>query len=24
MVITILGDEQDHLREFEGFLKEYK
>ena len=23
MVITILGDEQDHLREFEGFLKEY-
>ena len=24
MVITILGDEQDHLREFEGFLKEYE
>jgi bacterioferritin len=24
MVVTILGDEQDHLREFEGFLKEYK
>lgn len=23
MVITILADEQDHLREFEGFLKEY-
>jgi bacterioferritin len=21
--ITILGDEQEHLREFEGFLKEY-
>lgn len=24
MVVTILGDEQDHLREFEGFLKEYE
>ncbi|MCC7124791.1 MAG: ferritin-like domain-containing protein [Acidobacteria bacterium] len=24
MVITILTDEQDHLREFEGFLKEYE
>jgi bacterioferritin len=24
MVITILADEQDHLREFEGFLKEYQ
>jgi bacterioferritin len=24
MVITILADEQDHLREFEGFLKEYE
>jgi len=24
MVITILSDEQDHLREFEGFLKEYE
>ena len=24
MVITILGDEQEHLREFEGFLKEYE
>jgi bacterioferritin len=24
MVIRILGDEQDHLREFEGFLKEYE
>ena len=23
LVIGILGDEQDHLREFEGFLKEY-
>lgn len=23
MVVGILGDEQDHLREFEGFLKEY-
>jgi bacterioferritin len=23
MVITILADEQEHLREFEGFLKEY-
>jgi bacterioferritin len=23
MAITILGDEQEHLREFEGFLKEY-
>ena len=23
MVITILGDEEAHLREFEGFLKEY-
>jgi bacterioferritin len=23
MAITILGDEQQHLREFEGFLKEY-
>src|SRR5262245_10749711 len=24
MVIKILADEQDHLREFEGFLKEYE
>jgi bacterioferritin len=24
MVITILSDEQEHLREFEGFLKEYE
>jgi bacterioferritin len=24
LVITILSDEQDHLREFEGFLKEYE
>lgn len=24
MVITILADEEGHLREFEGFLKEYK
>jgi bacterioferritin len=24
MVITILADEQEHLREFEGFLKEYE
>jgi bacterioferritin len=24
MVIGILADEQDHLREFEGFLKEYE
>jgi bacterioferritin len=24
MVITILADEQEHLREFEGFLKEYQ
>ena len=24
MVITILNDEQEHLREFEGFLKEYE
>src|SRR5688572_4138374 len=24
MAIKILGDEQDHLREFEGFLKEYE
>ena len=24
MAITILADEQDHLREFEGFLKEYQ
>jgi bacterioferritin len=24
MVIQILADEQDHLREFEGFLKEYE
>lgn len=24
MVIKILGDEQEHLREFEGFLKEYE
>jgi bacterioferritin len=24
MVITILTDEQEHLREFEGFLKEYE
>lgn len=24
IVITILGDEQEHLREFEGFLKEYE
>lgn len=24
MVVTILGDEQEHLREFEGFLKEYE
>ena len=24
MVVTILGDEQDHLQEFEGFLKEYE
>jgi bacterioferritin len=24
MLITILSDEQDHLREFEGFLKEYE
>jgi bacterioferritin len=23
LAITILGDEQEHLREFEGFLKEY-
>jgi bacterioferritin len=23
MVIQVLADEQDHLREFEGFLKEY-
>ena len=23
LVVGILGDEQDHLREFEGFLKEY-
>jgi bacterioferritin len=23
LAITILTDEQDHLREFEGFLKEY-
>ena len=24
MVVTILGDEEEHLREFEGFLKEYE
>ena len=24
MAIRILADEQDHLREFEGFLKEYE
>jgi bacterioferritin len=24
MAIKILADEQDHLREFEGFLKEYE
>jgi bacterioferritin len=24
MVVTILSDEQDHLREFEGFLMEYE
>lgn len=24
MAITILGDEEEHLREFEGFLKEYE
>jgi bacterioferritin len=24
MVTTILGDEESHLREFEGFLKEYE
>lgn len=24
IVITILADEQEHLREFEGFLKEYE
>lgn len=24
MVITILSDEQDHLRDFEGFLREYE
>lgn len=24
MAITILADEQEHLREFEGFLKEYE
>jgi bacterioferritin len=24
MIIQILSDEQDHLREFEGFLKEYE
>jgi bacterioferritin len=24
MAITILGDEESHLREFEGFLKEYE
>jgi bacterioferritin len=24
MVTTILGDEEGHLREFEGFLKEYE
>ena len=24
MAIGILADEQDHLREFEGFLKEYE
>lgn len=24
LVITILTDEQDHLREFEGYLKEYE
>jgi bacterioferritin len=24
LVITILGDEEEHLREFEGFLKEYE
>jgi bacterioferritin len=24
MVITILSDEEEHLREFEGFLKEYE
>jgi bacterioferritin len=24
MVVTILSDEQEHLREFEGFLKEYE
>jgi bacterioferritin len=23
MVVTILSDEEEHLREFEGFLKEY-
>jgi bacterioferritin len=24
IVVTILGDEEEHLREFEGFLKEYE
>ncbi|MCA9281018.1 MAG: rubrerythrin [Phycisphaeraceae bacterium] len=24
MAITILGDEEEHLREFQGFLKEYE
>ena len=24
LAITILADEQEHLREFEGFLKEYE
>lgn len=24
MVVTILADEEEHLREFEGFLKEYE
>jgi bacterioferritin len=24
MVITILADEQDHLRTFEGFLRDYE
>jgi bacterioferritin len=24
MVVTILGDEEEHLREFEGFLREYE
>jgi bacterioferritin len=24
LVITVLADEQEHLREFEGFLKEYE